>query len=36
MKIVKVREFVKKKNKGKIGVVNSHLRILLPTCSTFK
>ena len=36
MKIVEERKFVKKKNKGKKGVVNSYLKILLPTCSTFK
>ena len=33
---VEERKFVKKKNKGKKGVVNSYLKILLPTCSTFK
>ena len=36
MKIVEERKFVKKKKQGGGGsVVNSYLRIVLPTCSTF-
>ena len=37
MKIVEVRENLsKRKTGGKKGMVNSYLRILLPTCSTSK
>ena len=34
--IVEVRENLSKRKTGKKGVVNSYLRILLPTLSTFK